>query len=71
MKAAGPGAGALLSRLRRPPPAPGPRPPPGRAADTEPGQRGAARALLVTLPDIGEEAAAEGEEAAGTARSPA
>lgn len=85
MKAAVPGARAPLSKLGRALPAPSPRPPSGggRAAgragrtprpaptDKEPGGRAAAKALLITLPDIGEEAAAEGDEAAGNPPRPA
>ncbi|XP_068870017.1 protein FAM149A isoform X1 [Aphelocoma coerulescens] len=73
MKAAALGAGALPSRLRRASPAPRRRPPSGGgraagsggrtprptagAADKEPGGRSAGKGLLITLPDIGEEAA--------------
>lgn len=87
MKVAALRAGALLSRLRRSPPAPSPGPPSGggRAegrggrtprpapseTDKEPGGRAAAaKGLLVTLPDIGEEAAAEGDEATGSPQLP-
>lgn len=80
MKVAALGAGALLSRLRRARPAPSPPPPSGggrtprpapSAKDKEPGERAAAKGLLITLPDIGEEAAAEGDQAAGIPPSPA
>ncbi|XP_063258155.1 uncharacterized protein LOC134552913 [Prinia subflava] len=73
MKVVALGPGALLSRLRRALQASSPRPPSsgGRAADKEPGERAAARGLLIALPGIGEEAAAEGGEAAGIPRSPA
>ncbi|KAM6071925.1 LOW QUALITY PROTEIN: protein FAM149A [Theristicus caerulescens] len=59
-----------------PPGAAGGRPPrpAAAAADREPGGRAGAKALLITLPDIGEEAAAaesDGEEAAGSPRRPA
>ncbi|XP_077033570.1 protein FAM149A isoform X1 [Agelaius phoeniceus] len=83
MKVAALRAGALLSRLRRSPPAPSPRPPsggglaegrggctPSSETDKEPGGRAAAKGLLITLPDIGEEAAAEGDEAAGSPQLP-
>lgn len=79
MKAAALWAGALLSSLLRSPPAPSPRPPSGggRAprpapseTEKEPGGRAAAKGLLITLPDIGEEAAAEGDEAAGSPQLP-
>ncbi|XP_054370508.1 protein FAM149A isoform X1 [Molothrus ater] len=83
MKVAALRAGALLSRLRRSPPAPSPRPPsgggraegrggctPSSETDKEPGGRAAAKGLLITLPDIGEEAAAEGDEAASSPQLP-
>ncbi|XP_032603967.3 protein FAM149A isoform X1 [Taeniopygia guttata] len=71
MKVAALGAGALLSRLRRSPSGRGraPRPAPSET-EKEPGGRAAAKGLLITLPDIGEEAAAEGDEAAGSPQLP-
>ncbi|XP_065593026.1 protein FAM149A isoform X3 [Cyrtonyx montezumae] len=79
--------GSLPARLRRPP-APSPRPLPGggcisaaggrpphplpTAKEKEAGSRVGGKALLITLPDIGEEALAENdaEEAACSPRSP-
>lgn len=83
MKLAGLGPAALLPKLRRGPA--GPRPPRPAAADREPGGRAGARARLVALPGIGEEAVAapvsggeeeekkkeEEEDAAGSPRCPA
>ncbi|XP_065552124.1 protein FAM149A isoform X1 [Lathamus discolor] len=97
MKVAALEVGALLAKLRRAPPGPGPRPLSGgcgpgtavpsggeggrppraapAAADKEPGGRAGAKALLITLPDIGEEAVMEeesdGRETAGSPQRPA
>lgn len=55
-----------LAKPRRPPAGPGPAAP----GDMEPGGRAGGRALLITLPDIGEEAAAEEGDAEEGPRSP-
>lgn len=74
MRLAGLDPAALLPNLRRGPGPPGLRPPRPAAAGREPGGRAGAKARLLALPGIGEEAAAAargGEEAAGSPQCPA
>ncbi|XP_074444339.1 protein FAM149A isoform X2 [Larus michahellis] len=73
MRLAGLDPAALLPNLRRGPGPPGLRPPRPATAGREPGGRAGAKARLLALPGIGEEAAAArgGEEAAGSPQCPA